>query len=103
MSNIDAEIIATRRLLHEAMALQTAGNLAEAEARYRMVIARDYRVPEILPILAGMLAQRGALDESLVQWDALLAIRPDHAVALHEKGIILGKLGRSDEAIASLA
>jgi type II protein arginine methyltransferase len=101
-STEENEIVVARKLLHEAMELQTAGNLAAAEPRYRDVIALGYRVADILPVLAGILAQRDALDEAIVQWDALLAIDPDHAVALHEKGLILGRLGQHDAALASL-
>jgi tetratricopeptide (TPR) repeat protein len=101
-STEENEIVVARKLLHEAMELQTAGNLAAAEPRYRDVIARGYRIADVLPVLAGILAQRGALDEAIGHWDALLAIDPDHAVALHEKGLILGRLGQHDAAIASL-
>ena len=99
MSNVEKEIIAARKILHEAMELQAAGNLAAAEPRYREVIERGYRVNDILPILAGILAQRGALDEAAEQWDKLIAINPTHAVALHEKALIFDRLGLKDEAI----
>jgi len=102
MSKIESEIVVARTLLHEAMELQTAGNLAAAEMRYRMVVERGYRVADILPILAGLAGQRGELEEALRQWDALLAVETHHPVALHEKGLILDRMGRRDEAIACL-
>lgn len=95
-------IAVTRTLLEEAMELQKAGNLAAAETRYREVIARGYRVVDVLPILAGILGQRGANDDALQQWDALLAIVPDHAIAHHEKGLIYSRAGQSGLAIKAL-
>jgi type II protein arginine methyltransferase len=102
MSSIENEIAVARNLLHEAMELQTAGNLAAAAPRYRMVIDHGYRVAEVLPILAGILAQLGALDDAIMQWDALLAIDADHPVAHHEKALILARSNRTDEALSAM-
>jgi type II protein arginine methyltransferase len=102
MSDIDTQITAARNLLHEAMELQTAGNLAGAALRYEMVIERGYRVPDVVPILAGILAQLDRLDEALGQWDAMLIMVPNHAVALHEQALIYDRLGRAPEAIATM-
>jgi type II protein arginine methyltransferase len=102
MSSIENEIVVARRLLHEAMELQTAGNLAASEERYRLVIAGGYRVADILPILAGIVAQRGDLADAIVQWDALLDLAPHHAVAHHEKGLLLGRMGHATDAISSM-
>lgn len=88
--------------LNEAMILQSAGNLAEAEARYRLVLKHGYRVTDVLPILAGLLSQRGALEEAVQQWNALLALDGDHPVALHEKSLLLDRLGRPQDAVATL-
>ncbi len=92
----------TRIALDEAMTLHKVGNLAAAETRYWMVIDSGYRVADVLPILAGIVGQRGAHDEALMLWDALLALVPDHAVALHEKGLIYARTGQFDLAIAAL-
>ncbi len=102
MSATNSATTTARILLHEAMALQEAGNLAEAEPRYRAVIALGYRAVEVLPVLAGIVAKRGAVDEAIELWSALLAIIIDHPVALHEKALLLGKLGRFDAAIECL-
>lgn len=102
MPGTEAEIATARTLLHEAMQLQAAGNLAAAEPRYRMVIDQGYRAAEVLPILAGILGHRGATDEALEAWDALLAIDPGHAVAHHEKGLIFSRMGRVPDAITAL-
>ena len=102
MPNEDTALTAARTHLHEAMVLQTAGNLPEAEARYRLVVKAGYRVAEVLPILAGLLTQRGALEEAVARWDALLMLDADHPVALHEKSLLLDRLGRPADAVESL-
>jgi len=102
MTDTAPDIALARALLHEAMELQAAGNLAAAEERYRLVIDHDYRTVEVLPILAGILGLRGATEEALELWDTLLAIDPDHAVAHHEKGLIYSRTGRVDLAITAM-
>jgi len=102
MTDTAPDIALARALLHEAMELQAAGNLAAAEERYRLVIDHDYRTAEVLPILAGILGLRGANEEALELWDTLLAIDPDHAVAHHEKGLIYSRTGRTDLAITAM-
>ncbi len=102
MTDTAPDIALARALLHEAMELQAAGNLAAAEERYRLVIDHDYRTVEVLPILAGILGLRGATEEALELWDTLLAIDPDHAVAHHEKGLIYSRTGRPDLAITAM-
>ncbi len=96
------DIAFARVMLEEAMQLHEAGNLAAAEPRYRMVIEHGYRTAEVLPILAGLASRRGANEEALMLWDSLLAMVPDHALALHEIGLLHAAHGRFAEAIAAL-
>ncbi|WP_066530679.1 protein arginine N-methyltransferase [Erythrobacter sp. CCH5-A1] len=96
------DITFARTMLHEALLLQRVGNLAAAEPRFRMVIEHGYRLPEVLPVLAGILGQRGADEEALELWNQVLALSPGHAVAHHEKGLILARNGRFDCAITAL-
>lgn len=91
-----------RTALAQAMALHEQGDLEAAERRYRAALAHGYRSVEVLPLLAGLLGRLSRPEDALAAWDALLAIEPDHAVALHEKGLTLHWLGRSDAAIAPL-
>lgn len=102
MPDTTNDLALTRIALDEAMTLHKVGNLAAAESRYRMVIDNGYRIADVLPILAGIVGQRGAHNEALMLWDALLGLVPGHAVALHEKGLIFARTGRFDEAIAAL-
>ncbi|WP_084253326.1 tetratricopeptide repeat protein [Sphingomonas pituitosa] len=91
-----------RVALAEAMALHEQGDLVAAERRYRAALAQDYRPADVLPLLAGLLGRLSRPEDALHAWDQLLAIEPDHAVALHEKGLTLHWLDRTEEAIASL-
>ncbi|WP_084580214.1 protein arginine N-methyltransferase [Sphingomonas azotifigens] len=91
-----------RTALAQAMALHEQGDLAAAEVRYRATLAYGYRPVEVLPLLAGLLGRLSRPEDALAAWDELLAIEPDHVVALHEKGLTLHWLGRSDQAIAPL-
>lgn len=91
-----------RSTLAEAMALHEQGDLEGAEAGYRRVLAQGYRPADVLPLLAGLLGRLSRPEDVLAAWDRLLAIEPDHAVALHEKGLTLHWLGRTDAAIAAL-
>ena len=91
-----------RAALAEAMALHEREDFEGAELRYREVLAQGYRVAEVLPLLASLLGRLSRAEDALAAWDQLLAIEPDHAVALHEKGLTLHWLGRTVEAIATL-
>lgn len=91
-----------RAALAAAMELHEAGDLSGAEAGYRQVLARGYRLGDVLPLLAGLLGRLSRAEEALPLWDQLIALDPFNAVALHEKGLTLHWLGRTEEAIASL-
>ena len=95
-------IAGARTILENALRQHEAGDLAAAEAGYAMVIEAGYRLADVLPILAGLLGQRGADDEALALWERLLAIEPGNAVALHEQGLIFARTGQRDRAIAAL-
>lgn len=102
MKDIAHSTTVIRSILDEAMELQKAGNLAAAEPRYWIVVEEGYRTAEVLPILAGIVGQRGANEEALTLWERLLAIEPGHTLAHHEMGLIYGRTGQFDLAIASL-
>ncbi|WP_285712544.1 50S ribosomal protein L11 methyltransferase [Erythrobacter oryzae] len=95
-------IAGARTILENALRAHEAGDLAAAEAGYAMVIEAGYRLADVLPILAGMLGQRGADEEALALWERLLTIDPGNAVALHEQGLIFARTGQRDRAIAAL-
>ncbi|OAN58364.1 tetratricopeptide repeat protein [Sphingomonas sp. TDK1] len=91
-----------RAALDKAITLHEQGDLEGAEAKFRVVLAHGYRPADVLPLLAGILGRLSRPEDALAAWDALLGIQPDHAVALHEKGLTLHWLGRTAEAIATL-
>ncbi|WP_443019184.1 tetratricopeptide repeat protein [Sphingomonas sp.] len=95
-------LIDARAALAEAMALHEQGDLEAAEIRYRAALAQNYRAADVLPLLAGLLGRLSRPQDALLAWDQLLAIEPDHAVALHEKGLTLHWLNRTEEAIVVL-
>ncbi|WP_010543176.1 tetratricopeptide repeat protein [Sphingomonas elodea] len=91
-----------RAALGQAMALHDQGDLEGAEAAYRQALAHGYRAVDVLPLLAGLLGRLTRPEDALAAWDQLLHLVPDHAVALHEKGLTLHWLGRTDAAITAL-
>ena len=91
-----------RAVLAAAMEAHEEGAFEAAEAGYRAVLAQGYRATDVLPLLAGVLGRLSRAEDALAAWDELLALDPDHALALHEQGLTLHWLGRTDEAIATL-
>ena len=87
--------------LQRAGAAHRAGHLAEAEAQYRRVLARDERHVDALHMLGIIQAQRGHLPEAEQLIRLALTIDPTHADAYYNRGNILRELGRFEEAQAS--
>jgi type II protein arginine methyltransferase len=99
---VDGEAFAlaqVRDSLDKAMKFHTAGEIDRAEEHYREVLRHRYRVPDILPLLAGIAALKGDTEMAIGYWNDMLAIKPDHLVALLEKGALVLKRGETDEAI----
>lgn len=46
--------------------------------------------------------QAGRLEDALKDYDAILASAPDHAMVLHNRGLLLGRLGRHAQAVLDL-
>lgn len=89
-----------RQVLLEAMRHHGEGRLESAERCYLQVLERQYRVTEILPLLAGIAGTTGRQDVALGYWNDLLDIQPDHLVALLEKGGLLLRSGKTAGAVA---
>lgn len=83
----------TRRLLADAMAHHGAGNLADAERLYMAVLDREYRIAEILPLVAGVASARGDLHAALEHWTRFLRIQPSHLFGLREKAFRAAPFG----------
>jgi tetratricopeptide (TPR) repeat protein len=85
--------------LDEAMRFHASGDLERAEKHYVQVLSKEYRMADILPLLAGVVTKRGDIEAALHYWDKLIALDPRHLTAYLEKAKILRDLGRHGEAI----
>lgn len=87
--------------LKRATALHQRGELAQAEALYREILASDPRHFDALQLLGVVHAQKRAFVEALVLFDEALQIKPDHLGVLVNRGNALSDAGRPEEALAS--
>ena len=85
----------------EAMALHRQGRLAEAEARYRQILALDPRLFPALSLLGSLRLQLGDSREAADLLARALAVAPDNADALAHYGMALIGLGRFQDAASS--
>ncbi len=90
------------QILAKAMNHHAAGELLDAEAQYLAVIRQGYRAIDVLPLLAGIATANGDIQTALDRWSQLLELQPSHLFGLMEKGALLHRLGRWQEAVASL-
>jgi len=89
-------------LLHQALAAQQRGDLAEAEALYRHVLADDAGEFNANHLLGVLRFQQGRHGEALVFIIRALATNPGGAEAHAHCGLVLQALGRNTEALLSL-
>jgi len=87
--------------LQEAIALHQQGRLAEAEHRYRQILAGEPDHFDALHLLGVIRHQQGRTDEALELIGTALARNPGSARALSNHGLILYALRRYEEALAS--
>ena len=85
-------------IYNQAMAVQKAGNLTEAERLYRQIPGQ---VPEVLVNLGNLLARQGRHGEAMHFYDQAVAARPDFFEALFNRGNLLLELKRTEEALES--
>ncbi len=90
-------------LLRSATAHHSSGDLARAEREYLRLLEHGYRKADILLLLGRVVAQQGNLEAAIGHLDAMLALAPDHLEALIEKGVLLDRLGRADDAVRCLS
>ena len=91
----------TDSLREQAVARHRQGALAEAERLYRAVLEaapHDFTARHLLGVAQ---AQGGRMAAALAELDAALAIRPDDAEALLNRGNVLRALDRHEEALAA--
>ncbi|TCR79601.1 type II protein arginine methyltransferase [Rhizobium sp. BK376] len=97
--NLPRDHSKAREFLNHAMAFHASGDLDRAEQCYVEVLNHGYRIADILPLLAGVVGAKGKYEAAIAYWNELLQIRPDHPVALLEKGALHLKVGEAAEAV----
>jgi len=83
--------------------LAEQGRTDAASASFRRALALDPGLEAARLNLAMALAAGGELDAALAELDTLLAANPRSAAGLKQRGIVLGRLGLREEAIAALS
>ncbi len=116
-----------------ARSLKASGDMTGALRELEALHGQSPKDPEILAEYAGTLAQQGEIDralallaagpdhhdvhyttsvilrsrdrmpEALTELERALALEPGSAVALHDRGVILSRMGNLPEAVASLS
>jgi predicted O-linked N-acetylglucosamine transferase (SPINDLY family) len=86
-------------LYEQAVAARRNGNLAEAERRYREILAVS-QPPEMLVNYANILSALNRKGEALKVYDAALAQRPGFFEGEFNRANLLMELGRLEEALA---
>jgi protein O-GlcNAc transferase len=88
-------------LLARASAFHKQGRLAEAEALYRAVLAREPRQFDALHLLGLLHYQYGRYDDALAEFGRALALNDNVSSAHSNRGLALHALRRFGEALAS--
>ena len=89
------------RLYHDALDLHRNGRLADAEARYRQMLAAQPRHAQALHYLGVLCHQTRRHDEAVKLIAAALELAPHDADYLNNYGLALRAAGRLDEAAAA--
>jgi tetratricopeptide (TPR) repeat protein len=88
-------------MLNSAVSAYKAGRLVEAEQLCQQIITTEHDCFIAFHILAAVQSSLGKKFEALENYDRVLAIQPDFAETLNNRGTILHGLKRFDEALAS--
>ena len=84
-----------------AISAYNAGKLVEAEQICQQIINIKRDLFDALHLLAVVQSSQGKKDAALASYDRALAVRPDSAEALFNRGVTLYELQRIEEALAS--
>jgi len=88
-------------LFENAVALERAGRLAEAEQLCRQIVASEPQHSGALLMLGMVRAKSGDFTNALTFLNRSLGIRPEVAVGHYYRAAVLSGLGRTEEALAS--
>jgi len=95
--------LSIHQALLKATALQSAGQLADAEAIYDKVLKIDRRNGDALNLKGLIAHERGNNTEALALFDRAIAALPSAADFPFNKGNALSAMGRHEEALAAYA
>jgi tetratricopeptide (TPR) repeat protein len=87
--------------LSRAFAAYNSGKLVEAEQLCQKIINAEPALFDALHLLAVVQSNLGKKHMALASYDRALAVRPDYAEALFNRGVTLHELKRFEEALAS--
>ena len=85
----------------QALALQQAGRLTDAEKIYLQVFAAQPTHFDSLHLLGVITVQREDAEAAVRRIDAALEVEPQHILALNNRGNAYRRLRRFDDALAS--
>ena len=88
-------------LIHQAIAQHKAGNLAEAEKLYRLILSRVPLDADALINLSTLLSSRGEREQALQLLGKLVRAHPKLAYGHFAQGTVLMDAGRGEEALAA--
>jgi predicted RNA methylase len=91
------------QLLESAAAHHSSGDLEKAEEGYLRLLDHGYHKADLLLLLARVTAQRGNLGGAIGHLDKMLELAPHRLDALMEKGELLHRVGRADDAFRCFA
>jgi len=86
-------------LLRSATAHHSGGAFDKAEEEYLRLLNHDYRQADILLLLARVVAKQGNLEAAIAHLDRMLDLAPNSLDGLIEKGALLHRAGRAEEAV----
>ena len=89
------------QLLRQGLDHQQRGELNQAEANYRQVLALHPNHPKALHLLGFLLGQKGGLEAAVELVRRAIAIDPADPTMYNNLGVWLGELRRFDEAVAA--
>ncbi|MEG5064792.1 tetratricopeptide repeat protein [Microcoleus sp. B3-A4] len=85
--------------LRTANDLYGQGNLVNAEALYRQLIARYPKQADAYYKLGTMLSGQGKMSDAIVQFQKAIEVNPQHAKAHNDLGVAMASQGQLPEAI----
>lgn len=91
----------TTKLLTQALALHQQGQLAQAQALYRQVLAHDPRNVNALNFLGMLHHQTGDSELALTLLSRAVELQPSYAPAWNNQGLALRKLGQHEASATS--